>query len=149
MIYLVYPLIVTLLWCFNTVLYLWSSFIQYLSLLCYIIYIQSKSYVNVCITLKFFLLKNHEILLISVNWHLIGYINIAMICHLPHAYNIKSIGVKCIGTWLWLTYQTVRLAHCRVLCNLKHSNLTLWLMIHSLIARYTRISHDIAHDYSP
>ena len=74
-----------LLWCFNTVLYLWSRFIYYLVLLCYIIYIQSKSYVNVYITLKEMLLKSHEIMLISVNWHLIGYRNIAMICHLPHA----------------------------------------------------------------
>ena len=29
--------------------------------------------------------------------------------------------------------------NCRVLSTLKHSNLTLWLIIHSLIARYTRI----------
>ena len=35
--------------------------------LCFIIYIQSKSYVNVCITLKEILLKSHEIMLISVN----------------------------------------------------------------------------------
>ena len=82
---LVYPLIVTLLWCFNTVLYLWSRFIYYLVLLCYIIYIQYKSYVNVYITLKEILLISHEIMLISVNWQLIGYRNIAMICHLPHA----------------------------------------------------------------
>ena len=34
---------------------------------------------------------------------------------------------------------SVALNHCRVLSNLKHSNLTLWLIIHSLIARYTRI----------
>ena len=102
-IYLVYPL---------TVLYLWSRFIWYLVLLCYIIYIQSKSYVNVYITLKEILLQSHEIMLISANWHLIGHRNIAMICHLPHAswHQIKSIGVKCIGTWrLWLAYQTVRL----------------------------------------
>ena len=65
---LVYPLIVTLLWCFNTVLYLWSCFIYYLVLLCNIIYIQSKSYVNAHITLKEILLKSHEIMLISVNW---------------------------------------------------------------------------------
>ena len=82
---LVYPLIVTLLWCFNTVLYLWSRFIYYLVLLCYIIYIQSKSYVNVYITLKDILLKSHEIMLIFANLNLIGYINIVMICHLPHA----------------------------------------------------------------
>ena len=82
---LVYPLIVTLLWCFNTVLYLWSRFIYYLVLLCYIIYIQSKSYVNVYMTLKDILLKSHEIMLIFANLHLIGYINIVMICHLPHA----------------------------------------------------------------
>ena len=31
------------------------------------------------------LLKSHEIMLISANLHLIGYINIVMICHLPHA----------------------------------------------------------------
>ena len=60
-------LIVTLLWCFNTVLYLLSRSIYYLVLLCYIIYIQSKSYVNVCITLEEILLKSHEIMLISVN----------------------------------------------------------------------------------
>ena len=40
-------------------------------------------YVNVYLTLKEILLKSHEIMLISVNWHLIGYRNIAMICHLP------------------------------------------------------------------
>ena len=39
--------IVTLLWCFNTVLYLSSCFIYYLVLLCYINYIQSECYVNV------------------------------------------------------------------------------------------------------
>ena len=82
---LVYPLIVALLWCFNTVLYLWSRVIYYLVLLCYIMYIQYKSYVNVYITLTEILLKSHQIMLISVNWHLIGYRNIAMICHLPHA----------------------------------------------------------------
>ena len=59
----------------------------YIILFCYVMLfcIQSKSYVNVYITLKEMLLKSHEIMLISVNWHLIGYINIAMICHLPHA----------------------------------------------------------------
>ena len=82
---LVYSLIVTLLWCFNTVLYLWSRFIYYLVSLCYIIYIHSKSYVNVYITLKDILLKSHQIMLIFANLHLIGYINIVMICHLPHA----------------------------------------------------------------
>ena len=82
---LVYPLIVTLLWCFNTVLYLWSRFIYYLVLVCYIIYIQSKSYVNVYITLRDILLKIHEIMLIFANLHLIGYIHNVMICHLPHA----------------------------------------------------------------
>ena len=47
------PLIVTLLWCFNTVLNVRSRFIYYyLVLLCNIIYIQSKSYVNVYISLK-------------------------------------------------------------------------------------------------
>ena len=64
---LVYPLIVTLLWCFNNVLYLWSRFIYYLVFLCYIIYIQSKSYVHVYITLKDILLKSHEIMLIFAN----------------------------------------------------------------------------------
>ena len=38
-------------------------------LLCNIIYIQSKSYVNVYISLKEILLKSHEIMFISVNWH--------------------------------------------------------------------------------
>ena len=83
--FLIYPLIVTLLWCLNTILYLWSRFIYYFVLLCNIIYIQSKSYVNVYITLKEILLISHEIMFITVYWHLIGYINIAMICHLPHA----------------------------------------------------------------
>ena len=40
---------------------------------------------NVYITLKNILLKSHEIMLIFANLHLIGYINIVMICHLPHA----------------------------------------------------------------
>ena len=51
----------------------------YIVLLCYVIYIQSKSYVNVYITLKDILLKSHEIMLISANLHLIGYINTACI----------------------------------------------------------------------
>ena len=29
--------------------------------------------------------ESHEIMLIFANLHLIGYINIVMICHLPHA----------------------------------------------------------------
>ena len=40
----------------------------------------------------------------------------------------------------------VALNHCRVLSNLKHSNLTLWLIIHSL---NSSLHSHIAHDYSP
>ena len=56
MIFLIDPLIDTLLWCFNTVLNLLSRFIYYFVLLFNIIYIQSKSYVTVHITLDEILL---------------------------------------------------------------------------------------------
>ena len=49
--------------------------ISFYILSCFV-YIQSKSYVHVYITLKDILLKSHEIMLIFANLHLIGYINI-------------------------------------------------------------------------
>ena len=39
----------------------------------------------------------------------------------------------------WSNKFILSVNHCRVLSNLKHSNLTLWLIIHSLTARYTHI----------
>ena len=39
----------------------------------------------------------------------------------------------------WSNKLTLAVDHCRIVSNLKHSNLTLWLIINSLIARYTRI----------
>ena len=51
-----------------------------------IIYIQSKSYPkSIHNVKKEILLISHEIMFISVNWHLIAYRNIAMTRHLPHA----------------------------------------------------------------
>ena len=69
MIFPIYPLIVTLLWCFNTVFIFMISFDIYIYFcwLCNIIYIQTKSYVNAYITLKEMLLISHQILFISVN----------------------------------------------------------------------------------
>ena len=66
------------------------------------------------------------------------------------ALNTMPLICKCYKNGLYvilLTGQQVHIVsalavnHCRVLSNFNHSNLTLWLIIHSLIARYTRIAH--------
>ena len=61
--------------------------IYYFVLLCNIIYIQSKSYVNVCITLKEILLISHEMMFISYN--IIGMMHVS-----------TSFQIVFISSWL-------------------------------------------------